>query len=82
VPSFTEGYEILGVSGFSIYGTFILKAKISWNARNDGDLRIIYNNIHYPSFPKMCFAELGTLAEIMRKGKPLVIKSKTFLHIW
>jgi len=80
VPSFTVGYEMLGVSGFSKYGTFILKVKISSNAGNRGDLRIIYNNKYYLSFPKMCFAELGTLAEIMQKGNRLVIKNKTFLH--
>jgi hypothetical protein len=79
VPSFNVGYEMLGASGFSKYGTFTLIVKFSWNAGNGGNLQIIYNNIYYPSFPNMCFAGPRTLPEIMQKGKPLVIKSKFFL---
>ena len=75
------GYEMLGFCAFSKYGTFTLEVKISGNAGNVGDLRIVYNNIHYLSFLKMCFAWLGTLSGIMQKGNPLVIKTKTFLHI-
>jgi len=41
VHSFIVGYEVLGVSGFSKYGTFTLKAKILWNAKNVGDQRIV-----------------------------------------
>jgi hypothetical protein len=78
VPSFIIRYETLGVSGVSKYGTFNLKIKILWNAGNVGNLRIIYNNIPYLSFSKICFAGLGTLAELMQECNSLVIKSKTF----
>jgi hypothetical protein len=80
VTSFTVGYEMLGILVFSKYGTFILKVKILWNAEN-GDLQIIYINIYYLNFPKMCFAGLGTMAKIMQEDKTLVIKSKMFLHV-
>jgi hypothetical protein len=54
--------------------------KIPWKAENGGDLRIIYNNICYLSFPEMCFAGPGKLAAIIQLCNPLVIKSKIFLH--
>jgi hypothetical protein len=38
IPSHIMVYEMLGVSGFSKYGTFNLKVKISWNAGNVQDL--------------------------------------------
>jgi len=41
VHSFIVGYEMLGVSVFSKYCTFNLKAKILWNVENVGDQRII-----------------------------------------
>ena len=66
VPSFIVAYKMLGVNGFWKYGTFTLKVKIFWNAGNVGDLRIMYNNILYLIFPKMCFGGLGTLAELMQ----------------
>ena len=80
VHSFIVGYEMLGVSGFLKYGTFTLKVKIPWKAENGEDLRIVYNNIFYLSFPEMCFAEPVKLAAIMPFCNPLVIKSKIFLH--
>jgi ABC-type microcin C transport system permease subunit YejB len=80
VPLLILGYEMLVFSGFSKYGTFTLKVKISWNAVNVGDLRIVYNYILYLSFPKMCFAGMGTLAELMQVCNPLVIKSEKFFH--
>jgi hypothetical protein len=58
-------YEMLGVRGFSIYGAFTVKVKISWNAGNVGNLRIIYNDIFYLIFTKMCFVGLGKLIELM-----------------
>jgi hypothetical protein len=80
VRSFIVVYEMLGVSGYSKYGTFNLKGKISWNAGNVQDLRIMHIKILYLSFPKMCFAGLGTLAELTHVCNLFVIKNKTFLH--
>jgi hypothetical protein len=42
---YTRLHEMLDVSGFSKYDTFTLEVRISWNAGNVGDLRIIYYNI-------------------------------------
>jgi hypothetical protein len=50
VTSFVTEYKILGVSGFSKYGTFTLKIKIVWNAGNGSDMRILNNNIIYLNF--------------------------------
>jgi hypothetical protein len=71
---------MLGVSGFSKYDTFTSKVKIPWNAGNGGDLRIIYSDIFYISFPEMCFAGPGKLTAIMQLYNLLLIKSKIFLH--
>jgi len=57
---------MFGCSGFPTYGTFTLKGKIKWNAGKVGDRRLTYNNMLYLSFPKMWFAGLGTLAELMQ----------------
>ena len=65
VPLFTEGHEMLGVSWFSKYDTFTLKLKLLWPAGNGGDLGIIYSNLLYLSFPKMCFAEPGKIVQHM-----------------
>ena len=61
--------------------TFILKVNISWNKGNGGEMRIMYINIHYLRFPRMCFAGLGTMAEITQEDNPLVITRKTFLRV-
>jgi len=81
VTSCTVGYEMLGVFLFPKYGTFILKVNISWNKGNGGEMRIMYINIHYLRFPRMCFAGLGTMAEITQEDNPLVITRKTFLRV-
>jgi len=65
VPIFTAGHEMLGVSGFSKYDTFTLKLKVSCSAGNGGDLGIIYSNLLYLSFRKMCFAGPGRLVQFM-----------------
>jgi hypothetical protein len=58
---------MLGVIGFSKYGTFTLTVSNVRNAGNIGDLRIIYNNMFYLSFPKKCFAGLGKLVQLMEE---------------
>jgi hypothetical protein len=50
---------MLGVSGFSKYGTFTFKVRIVWNAGNGADLRIIKNNIIYLNFTKYVFCRVG-----------------------
>jgi hypothetical protein len=59
VPSVIVGYEILGGSVFSKYGTFALEVKISWNSGNGADLRVIHNNIFYVSFSNDIFFRFG-----------------------
>ena len=72
---------MLGLSGFSKYGTFTLKVRNVWNVGNVVDLRITYNNIIYLSFPKMCFAWLGTLVQLMEECTIILIISKTFFRV-
>jgi len=59
VTSFVTGYEMLGVSGFSTYGTITLNVRIVWNAGNWSDLRIINNNIIYLNFTKDALSRTG-----------------------
>jgi len=70
VPLFTVGHEMLGVSGLSKYDTFTLILTVSWPAGNGGGLGIIYSNLLYLNFPKLCFAGPGKLVQLM----PLQLK--------
>jgi len=78
VPSLNIEYEMFGYSGFPTYGTFILNVKIRCDAGKVRDLPFTYNIMLYLTFPKMCFAGLGTLAELMQVSKPSLIKTKCF----
>lgn len=75
---FALEHEMLGASGFSKYYTFSLEVMISWDAGNGGDLRIIYNNLLYLSFQRMCFAWPLKFVQLMQECNPFVIKKKQF----